>query len=139
MDDGLAMLVGADGVHAAGRLTGALHVDDGVVGAGTGALAALDALLRVNVAFAVDEGDRALGADPLAGSGQTVLAVLRHPVLVSRAGVAGIGNDIDERRLVILLGDGGGIHALGHQAAGLDGADGQAHSQPHPLTRNGAL
>ena len=23
--------------------------------------------------------------------------------------------------------------------AGLDGADGQAHSQPHPLTRNGAL
>ena len=139
MDDGLAMLVGTDGVHAAGRLTGALHVDDGVVGAGAGALAALDALFRVNVAFAVDEGDRTLGADLLAGGGQTVLAVLRHPVLVNRAGVAGIGNDIDERRLVILLGDGGGIHALGHQAAGLDGADGQAHSQPHPLTRNGAL
>ena len=106
---------------------------------GAGALAALDALFRVNVALAVDEGDCALGTDPLAGSCQTVLAVLRHPVLVSRAGVAGIGNDIDERRLVILLGDGGGIHALGHQAAGLDGADGQAHSQPHPLTRNGAL
>ena len=103
------------------------------------ALAALDALLRVNVAFAVDEGDRALGADLLAGGGQTVLAVLRHPVLVGGAGVAGIGNDVDQRRLVILLGNGGGIHALGHQTAGLDGADGQAHGEPYPLTRDGAF
>ena len=134
-----AVFVGNNGVHAAGRLTGALHVDDGVVGAGAGALAALDALFRVNVALAVDEGDCALGTDPLAGSCQTVLAVLRHPVLVGGAGVTGVWNDVDEGRLVILLGDGGGIHALGHQAAGLDGADGQAHSQPHPFTRNGAL
>ena len=134
-----AVFVGGNGIHAAGRLTGTFQMDNGMVGAGTGALAALDALLRVNVAFAVDEGDRALGADLLAGGGQTVLAVLRHPVLVSRAGVAGIGNDIDERRLVILLGDGGGIHALGHQTAGLDGADGQAHGEPYPLTRDGAF
>ena len=139
MDDGLAMLVGADGVHAAGRLTGALHVDDGVVGAGAGALAALDALFRVNVALAVDEGDCALGTDPLAGSCQTVLAVLRHPVLVGGAGVTGVWNDVDKGRLVILLGDGGGIHALGHQTAGLDGADGQAHGEPYPLTRDGAF
>ena len=139
MDDGLAMLVGADGVHAAGRLTGALHVDDGVVGTGVCALAALDALSRVNVAFAVDEGDRTLGADLLTGGGQTVLAVLRHPVLICRAGVTGIGNNVNQRRLVILLGNGGGVHALGHQAAGLDGADGQTHGKPHPLSGDGAF
>ena len=134
-----AVLIGADGIHAAGSLAGPLHVDDGVVGAGLGTFAALDALTLVNAALAVDEGDGPLGADLLAGGGQAVLAVFRHPVLVGGAGVAGVGDDVDERRLIVLLGDGRVIHALGHEAAGLDGPDAKAHGKPHPLTGDGPL
>ena len=103
------------------------------------AFAAPDAQLGVNVAFAVDKAYRALGTDLLAGGRQTVLAALRHPVLVGGADVAGIGDNVDQRRFVVLLGDGGVIHALGHQAPGLDAADGKTHGQPHPLTGNGPL
>ena len=53
--------------------------------------------------------------------------------------MAGVGDDIDERGLVILLGNGGVVHALGHQGAGLDGAQGQAHGQADPLAGNGPL
>ena len=53
--------------------------------------------------------------------------------------MTGIGNNVNQRRLVILLGNGGGVHALGHQAAGLDGADGQTHGKPHPLSGDGAF
>ena len=91
------------------------------------------------MALAVDEGDGALGADFLAGGGQAVLAALGDPVLVCRAGVAGVGDDIDERRFVVLLGNGGMVHAVGHQGTGLHGADAQAHCQAHALTGDGAL
>ena len=53
-----------------------------MVGAGLGALAALDALVLVNEAAAVDEGNGPLGADLLAGSGQAVLAADGDLVLV---------------------------------------------------------
>ena len=53
--------------------------------------------------------------------------------------MAGIGNDINERRLIVLLGNGGVVHTLGDQAPGLDGTDGQAHGKAHPLTGNGPL
>ena len=139
IDDGLAVLVRADGIHAAGSLAGPLQVDNGVVGAGLGALAALDALAAVNEALAVDKADGIPGADLLAGGGQTVLAVLRDLVLVGGAGVAGIGDDVDQGGLVVLLGNGGMIHALGQQAAGLDGTDGQAHGKSYALTGNGPL
>ena len=139
VDDRPALLVGDDGVHAAGGGAGAFHVDDGVVGAGGGALAALDARIRVDLALAVDEGDGPLGADLLAGGGQAVLAELGDLVLLGGAGVAGVGDDVDKGRLVVGLGDGGLVHALGHQGPGLDGADGQAHGQPDPLAGDGPL
>ncbi len=53
--------------------------------------------------------------------------------------MAGIRDDIDQGRLIILLCDGGMIHALGHQCPGLDGADAQTHGQPHPLAGNGSF
>ena len=53
--------------------------------------------------------------------------------------MAGVGNDIDQRRLIILLGNGSMVHTLGHQVPGLDGAQVQAHSQAHTLTGNGPL
>ena len=53
--------------------------------------------------------------------------------------MAGVGDDVDERRLVILLGDGRLIHALGQKRAGLYGLQGQAHRKAHALARNGAF
>ena len=139
VDDGLAVLIGADGIHAAGGLAGPLHVDDGIVIAGLGAFAAPDALAGIDLALAVNEADGIPGTDLLAGGSQAVLAVLRHPILIGGAGMAGIGNNVDQRRLIIALGNGRLIHTLGHQASGLNGADGQAHGKPHPLTCNGSL
>src|SRR5699024_8190642 len=80
VDLGPAVVVGADGVHAAGLLTGALQLDDGVVLAGLGAAAALDALVLLDVALAVDVADGVLVADLLAGPGQAALAVLGDAV-----------------------------------------------------------
>ena len=53
--------------------------------------------------------------------------------------MAGIGDDVDQRGLIVLLGNGGVVHALGQKGPGLDGADGQAHGKPDPFTGNGAL
>ena len=75
----------------------------------------------------------------MAGSGQTVLAQLRDAVLLRGAGMAGIGNDIDERRLIILLRNGRVVHALGQQAALLHGLQRQAHGQTDTLARDGTL
>ena len=139
VDDGGAVLVLADGIHAAGLGAGTLQMDDGVVRAGAGALAALDALVLVNVGLTVDEGDGAFGADLLAGHGQTVLAVLGDLVLVGGAGMAGIGDDVDQRGFVILLGDGGVVHALGDQHTVGCGTKTQTHSQADTLSGDGAL
>ena len=65
IDIRLAVLVGADGVHAAGGGAGALLMDDRVVGADLHAAAALDALFLVDHRTPVIAGERngALGAD----------------------------------------------------------------------------
>ena len=114
-------------------------MDDGVVGAGIGALAALDALALVDVGAAVFKVDGALGADLLTGAGKAVLAVLGDLVLVGGAGMAGVGDDVDQGRLVILLGHGGGVHALGDQVTAVAGAQAQTHGKAHALTGDGAL
>ena len=57
-------------------------MDDRMVRAGLCALAAFDTFFLINAAFAVYKGDRALGAYLLTGCRQTILAVLRYPVLI---------------------------------------------------------
>ena len=83
--------------------------------------------------------NRSARADLLTGGGQAVLAQLRDAVLLRGAGVAGVGNDIDERRLIVLLGNGGVVHALGQQAALLHGLHGKTHCQADALAGDGAL
>ena len=91
------------------------------------------------MALAVSEVDRVLGADLMAGSRQTVLAQIRHHILLGGAAVAGEGNDVDERRLIILLRDGRVIHALGDQHTLIRGAHGKTHGKADPLAGNGPL
>src|SRR5699024_2811529 len=127
VDLGPAVVVGADGVHAAGLLTGALQLDDGVVLAGLGAAAALDALVLLDVALAVDVADGVLGADLLAGPGQAAMAVLGDALLLGGAGVAVVVADVDGGRVVVLIGDGALAEALGDAGGVVHRLEGQAH------------
>ena len=133
------MLVGADGVHAAGVRARAHVVLDGVVGAGVEAHAAVDALLLVDVGLLVLEGDGALGADLAAGVGEAALAAVGHAVGVVRARVARELDDVDERRLVVGLGHGGLREALGEALAVVDALQRQAHGEADALLDDGAL
>ena len=53
--------------------------------------------------------------------------------------MAGVGDNIDQRGLVVLLSDGGVVHALGHQHTGVGGAQAQAHGQTDAFADDGAL
>ena len=53
--------------------------------------------------------------------------------------MAGVGDDVDEGWLVVLLRNSGVVHALRHEGPGLHRADGQAHRQPDPLLGDGPL
>ena len=133
------MIVHADGIHAAGGLTRAFEVDDGMIRAGLGAFPAFDAFVGVNVAFSIEEVDRILRADLMARGGQTVLTKTGHAVLLGRAAVAGVGDDIDERRLIVLLGDRCLIHTLRQQGPLLDRLQRKAHGETDAFARDRAF
>ena len=134
-----AMLVRANRIHTAGCLTGALQMDDGIVGACLGALAAANALIQIDIRTGIADRNSVLGAYLFTGTGQTILAVVADLVLVGGTGMAGIGNDVDQRRLIISLRNRSRVHTISHQRAGLNGTDAQTHSQTHTLTGNGTL
>ena len=135
----VAVLVGADGAHAARHGAGTLEVMDGVVGAGLGAQPAVDALLLIDVGLLVLEGDGALGADLAAGVREAALAGVAHLVDVVLAGVAGELDDVDQRRLVVGLGNRGVDDAVGHALRLVDALQRQAHGQANALRHDGAL
>ena len=139
VDLGPAVLVGADGVHAAGPGAGAVQLDDGVVVARGGAFAAFDTGVLPDVALAVDKADGVLGTDLTAGLGQTTLTVLGDAVLPGGTGVAGVVDNIDEGRLVVLLRDGALTEALADQDPLVHRTKRQAHGEPHPLPGDGLL
>ena len=133
-----AQFVRADGVHAAGGGAGALHLDDGVIGAHIHALAALDALVLIDHrAAAGGEADGVLGADLLAGVGKAAAAHVGHLHLFGRAGRTGELDDVDERRVVVFAGD----HAVLDARVGgrllVHRAQGQAHGQADALGNDG--
>ena len=53
--------------------------------------------------------------------------------------MAGVGDNIDQRGLVVLLGNGGVVHALGHQHTGVGGAQAQAHGQTNAFADDGTF
>ena len=139
VDLGAAVFIAADGVHAAGLGAGPLEADDGLVRAALLALAALDALGLVDVGLAMLEVHGLLGADGGAVVGKAALAGVGHLQMGGGAGVAGELDDVDQRRLIILLGDGALLHAIGNHIMLLHLAQGQAHSQADALAHDGAL
>ena len=134
-----AVLVAADGIHAAGLLAGAGKADDRTIGAGVLALAALDALRLVDLGLPVVERDGAAGAVIGTVLGQTALTGVRHLKMSRRTAVAGILDDVDQRRIVVFLRDRTLLHSVGEQVVLRNVAQGQAHSQTDPFANDGAL
>ena len=135
-----AQLIGLDGVHAAGGSTGALHLGDRPVGALVKALAALDTLALINVAALVFiQIDGVLGADVHAGVGNAALAAVGDADLLGRAGVAGIGDDIDQGLVEIFLIRGGILDIGADGGRGAVGVQIHAQSQLEPGGNNGPL
>ena len=134
-----AQLVGADGVHAAGLCAGALDAQDGAIGALVGALAALDALILVDDALALDQGNGVLGAHLHTGVGQAALAHIGHPDLLGGAGVTGVGDDIDQRGLVVFLRDHAVLQLCIRGRILTQVPQGQADGQTDALGHYGAL
>ena len=135
-----AQLIGLDGVHAAGGSTGTLHLGDRPVGALVKALAALDTLALINVAALVFvQIDGILGADVHAGVGNAALAAVGDADLLGRAGVAGIGDDIDQGLVEIFLIRGGILDIGADGGRGAVGVQIHAQSQLEPGGNNGPL
>ena len=134
-----AILVLADGVHAAGLLTGPQELDDGLIGAGLLAAAALDAFGLIDAGPAMLQLDGALGAGLIAVLGQAPLTGLRHLVVGVRAGVTGVLDDVDQRWIVVFFGDGASLHAVGDHVLLRHVPQRQTHGQPDALTNDGPL
>ena len=134
-----AVLVGADGLHAAGGGAGTLLVEDGVVRADLGALPTVDALLLVDVGLLVHKGDGALGADLAAGVRKAALAHVGHAVDVVLAGVAGELDDVDEGRLVVGLGLCRLGEAVGELLGTVNALQWETQREADALAHDGAL
>ena len=140
VDLGPAQLIGADGVHAAGGGAGTLDLADGPVGALVEALAALDALALVDVAVLVlIQIDGVLRTHIHTGVRNTALAAVGDADLLGRAGVAGKGDDVDQRLLEILLVGGGLLNVGADGRLGIRRLQAHAQRQPNPLLDDGPL
>ena len=139
VDLGPAVLILADGVHAAGLLAGAEEFDDGLIGAGRLALAALDALGLVDVGLAVLKIDGPLGTGVGAVTGQAPLAGVGDLVMSVGTGVAGVLDDIDQWGIVILLGNGALLHTVRQQRVFGHIPQRKSHGQTNALANNGPL
>ena len=133
------MFIRVDGTHTAGSSTGTLGLDDGAVGAAVDAAAALHAQALVDVAFAVAEADGVFGADFLAGVGKAALAHLGDLDDLLGAAIAGELDDVDQRRLIVLVRDDAVLQAFGGGHALIQRAQGEAHGQTDTLGHDGSL
>ena len=134
-----AIFVLADSIHAAGLLGGPLKADNGLVGARRLALAAFNALALVDLSPAIAEADGSLGAGIGAVVRQAALAGVGHLVVGVRAGVAGIFDDVNQRRLVIFFPHCALVHTVGQKSLLRSGTQTMAHGQSNPLSHNGPL
>ena len=139
IDLGAAVFVLGDGIHTAGLGTGALELDDSVIGAGRLALAALDTLALIDLGAAVLEIDGILGAGALAVTGDTALTGIGDLEMGVGAGMAGIFDNIDQRGIIILFRDGALLHTVGQHRMLVHMAQRKTHSQTDALTYDGAL
>ena len=134
-----AMLVRTNSTNAASLGAGALHLDDGVVRAGGYAAAALDAEILINVTAAIAEADCLFGADLLAGVSQAPLAHAGNLYDLFRALVTGKLDNVDQRRLIVLVSNYAVLQVFGSGNALGNRAQRKAHSQTDAFRNNRSL
>ena len=103
------------------------------------AAAALDALFLIDDRAAIDDVDGILGANLGAGMRQTALTALGDYDLLLRAGMAGKLNDVDERRLIVLLLGRALFDAIRDRLVSRSGAHRHTHCQTQTLAYNRTL
>ena len=133
------MCIGVNSTHAAGCSAGTLGLDNGAVRAAVDAAAALDAEALVDVALAIAEADGMLRADLLTGVSKAALAHGRDLDDLLRAGVAGKLDNVDQRRLVVLVGDDAVLQTLAGRDALVQRTQGHTHGQTDALRDNCSL
>jgi len=139
IDLGTAQLVRVDSAHAAGSSAGTLGLDDGVVGADGDAAAALDALILIDGGTAALPSDSLLGAHFHTGVCKAALTQVGHLDQLFGAAVAGKLDHVDQRGIIVLIGDGSILQTGDHAVVLVHAAGGQTHSQTHALLNDGAL
>ena len=97
------------------------------------------ALILVDDGLTPLRGDGPLGAGVLTVPRQTALACAGHLVVGGRAGIAGVLDDVDQRGIVVLRGNGTLLHAVGQHRVLRHRPQRQAHGQPDALTHDGPL
>ena len=112
---------------------------DGVVRTGALAQTALDALLLVNNRTLLVERDGLLAADLAARMRKAALARIGHFVHVVLACVARELDDVDQRRIIVRVGDGGIREALAHANRTVNALLVQAHRKTNSLLDDRAL
>src|SRR5690606_32223367 len=89
-------VVRIDGVDPTGLSTGPIILNDGVIGAGVPAAAALNAFLLINVGLMLTHGNGVYRTDIDAGVRNALAAVGSDFQPFRRTGFAGKGDDIDQ-------------------------------------------
>ena len=133
------MLVARNGVHTARAGARALQLQNRPIRANLGAAAAFDAFFLIDHGFTVYDGNSVPRADLLAGMRQTALTAVRHTVLLFRAGIAGKFNDIDKRRIIVLLRDCALVDSHRNRRVLVHRAQRQADGKAQALSDNRAL
>ena len=94
------LLIRSNGIHTAALGTGTFQMHDCIVRTCICTFAAFDAFTLIDMTSAIFKRDRTLGANLFTGPCETVLAILCYLVLIGGASMAGIRNNIDQRRLI---------------------------------------
>ena len=128
-----------DRIHAAACCARALQLVDGVIRARLHAASALDALVLIDLAFAVHDVDGVLRADFRTLMGKASLAGVCHDDLLFRAGVACELDDVDQRIIIIFLGDRAFFDPIGQRGLFLHAAKRKADAQAQALADDGAV
>ena len=134
-----AQIVALDGFHAARFRARARVVGDGVVRADGLAPPALDTLGLIDERSAVYDRNGALGAHFRTGMRHAAAAVIRDLVKVGRARRARGGNDLHQRRFVILVRDVAFPQSARDMHGYVLGAQRQPHRKAHAFRTDGAL
>ena len=134
-----AELVRAYGFHAAGIGAGTGHPVYGTIGTSLDTFSAFDAGVLIYGGAAIFDGDCLLGAHHGTGMRETALTLIRDLYYIVRTGMTGKFDDIDERRLVILLRLDSLLKTLTHGSHLLGSAQGKTHGKAQTFPYDGAL